>query len=387
MDKNKKINTSLPVTIDYSTMTSISALISKFTIRILYLGKNRNGSYFTKEVVDKMIEGIGGIPIVGHYDAEKGDFLAHGDLRIEVIDDEIQAKNVGPVPYGFIPNNPRTWWEKHLDKDEVEREYLCTEGYLWTGRYPELEILKEGKNNQSMELNPDTIDGEWSEVEGNDYYYVIKSADFFGLCILGKEVEPCFEGAGFSPNFNLNKDFAQLLSTMKEELNTALTDYSSKKEEEEDVDDDFLDNLKGPTVEELLKIEKELKAEKELNKIWEDKYQKLEDDFKNTKIQLDNYIKKEEKNNKENLLNKYKEDLTEEQYNSFNEHIDEFEIEDLENQVQKKAYQNLKTLRLTQNKESNANLYSINYTDNQGREDFLEIDDWMKAVYETQKKF
>ena len=387
MDKDKKINTSLPVTIDYSTITPISSLISKFTVRILYLGKNRNGSYFTKEVVDDMIEGIGGIPIVGHYDAEKGDFLAHGDLRIEVIDDEIKTKNVGPVPYGFIPNNPRIWWEKHEDKDNVEREYLCTEAYLWTGRYPELEILKEGTNNQSMELNPDTIDGEWSEVEGNDFYFVIKKADFFGLCILGKQVEPCFEGAGFTPNFSLDQNFAQLLGTMKEELNTALTNYSSKKEEEEDVDDDFLDNLEGPTVEELLKIEKELKAEKELNKIWEDKYQKLKDDLKNTKIQLDNYIKKEEKNNKESLLNKYKEDLTEEQYNSFNEHIDEFEIEDLENQVQKKAYQNLKTLRLNQNKDNNVNLYTNHYTEHQGNEDFLEVDDWMKAVYETQKKF
>lgn len=387
MDKDKKINTSLPVTIDYSTITPISSLISKFTVRILYLGKNRNGSYFTKEVVDKMIEGIGGIPIVGHYDAEKGDFLAHGDLRVEVIDDEIKTKNVGPVPYGFIPNNPRIWWEKHEDKDNVEREYLCTEAYLWTGRYPELEILKEGTNNQSMELNPDTIDGEWSEVEGNDFYFVIKKADFFGLCILGKQVEPCFEGARFTPNFSLDQNFAQLLGTMKEELNTALNNYSVKEEKEEEDTNDYLDNLEGPTVEELLKIEKELKAEKELNKIWEDKYQKLKDDLKNTKIQLDNYIKKEEKNNKENLLNKYKEDLTEEQYNSFNEHIDEFEIEDLENQVQKKAYQNLKTLRLNQNKDNNVNLYTNHYTEHQGNEDFLEVDDWMKAVYETQKKF
>lgn len=389
MDKDKKINTSLPVTIDYSSMTPISSLISKFTVRILYLGKNRNGSYFTKEVVDKMVEGIGGIPVIGHYDAEKGDFLAHGDLRVEVIDDEVQTKNVGPVPYGFIPNNPRVWWEKHNDKDNTEREYLCTEAYLWTGRYPELEILKDGKSNQSMELNPDTIDGDWSEVEGGDFYFVIKSADFFGLCILGKEVEPCFEGAGFAPNFSLNTDFVQLISTMKEELKTALTDYSATSHEseieEEEEEEDYLDNLEGPTVEELLKIEKELKAEKERNEHLEEKYELLEEELRDTKEKLDIYIKKEEKNNKENILEMYQEDLTKEQYDNFNNKLEDYSLKDLETEIQKVAYKNLKTLRLKQNNEG-VSLYTNSYTDDQGHEDFLEVDDWMKAVYETQKK-
>ena len=33
--------------------------------------------------------------------------------------------------------NAKVWFEKFLDDDEVEREYVVTEGYLWTGQYEE----------------------------------------------------------------------------------------------------------------------------------------------------------------------------------------------------------------------------------------------------------
>jgi hypothetical protein len=34
-----------------------------------------------------------------------------------------------------------------LDDGEHEREYLMTEGYLWTGQYPEAQrIIDEGNN-------------------------------------------------------------------------------------------------------------------------------------------------------------------------------------------------------------------------------------------------
>ena len=122
-NKDKNIF-SLSLDIDFSSEQKISDLISKYNVRVLYLGENRNGSYFTKEVVDNMINTLGGVPVIGHYDAEKKDFLGHGDLRVIVTEEgEVETKKVGPVPYGFIPLNPRTWWEKHVDKDSVEAVY------------------------------------------------------------------------------------------------------------------------------------------------------------------------------------------------------------------------------------------------------------------------
>ena len=49
--------------------------------------------------------------------------------------------------------------KKFLDDGKDEREYLMTEGYLWTGQYPEAQRVLEFGNNQSMELEKDSVKG------------------------------------------------------------------------------------------------------------------------------------------------------------------------------------------------------------------------------------
>jgi hypothetical protein len=38
-----------------------------------------------------------------------------------------------------------------------------TEGYLWTGQYPECKRIIEQGNNHSMELDEGTLDGTWTK--------------------------------------------------------------------------------------------------------------------------------------------------------------------------------------------------------------------------------
>lgn len=233
-----KIKFDMPTTfsasIDYSSGVKLSNLISKFKVRVLYTGKNNNNSYFTKEVVDRMVETIGGIPIVGQYSEDRGDFLSHGELVLSIQNNEIKQKRVGTTPYGFVPPGAPTWYEEHLDKDGVVRNYLTTEAYLWTGRFPELETLADGLNNQSMELNPDTISGEVVDMDGKKLY-LVSHAEFHGLCILGKGVDPCFEGAGFNQavNFEKNPQFNEILDSMKQEF----INFSAVEKEEQTLEE------------------------------------------------------------------------------------------------------------------------------------------------------
>ena len=39
-------------------------------------------------------------------------------------------------PYGFIGENAHVWFQKFQDEDGVIRDYLLTEGYIWSGIYP-----------------------------------------------------------------------------------------------------------------------------------------------------------------------------------------------------------------------------------------------------------
>lgn len=56
---------------EFINITSVSPLISKCEIKVLYLGENRNLSYITKEVATEMAQTLPGTPIVGYYSEKK----------------------------------------------------------------------------------------------------------------------------------------------------------------------------------------------------------------------------------------------------------------------------------------------------------------------------
>lgn len=220
----------------------INPLMSSCEIKVLYVGENRNRSYISKEVATQMAKTLRGAPIVGYYKDSKQDFADHGDQV--VFDDEGIHFNCLTRPYGFVAPDAKVWFQKFDDQDgmgnTVEREYLMTTGFLWTGQFEEAKsVLTEGKA-QSMELDDETIDGRWAtNVKNNMEFFIINDAIFTKLCILGDQVEPCFEGASItapdiSKNFSkeLDNNFKKTLFTMINELRDALKGGNSMGQEE-----------------------------------------------------------------------------------------------------------------------------------------------------------
>ena len=209
----------------------INPLMSSCEIKVLYLGENRNHSYITKEVATEMAKTLRGAPIVGYYKEDKEDFRDHGEKV--TFDDEGIKFECMTKPYGFVSPDAQVWFQKFEEQDEfgnqLTREYLMTTGYLWTGQYEEAKLAIEGNGRpQSMELDPETLDGHWStnNKTGMDFF-IINDAIFSKLCILGENVEPCFEGASVtapevSKKFSLDDDFRKTLYTMMQDLKFAL---------------------------------------------------------------------------------------------------------------------------------------------------------------------
>lgn len=74
--------------------------ISKCEIKVLYLGKNRNGSYINRETALQMANSLPGSPIVGAYREVVEDYGDHGEVaHIEDGDVNIFCKT---KPYGFV---------------------------------------------------------------------------------------------------------------------------------------------------------------------------------------------------------------------------------------------------------------------------------------------
>lgn len=209
----------------------INPLMSKCEIKVFYLGENRNRSYITKEVAYEMAKTLRGAPIVGYYKETKEDFADHGEKV--VLDDEGIHFQCMTRPYGFVAPDAQVWFQKFEDYDDfgnsIIREYLMTTGFLWTGQYEECKSAVEGEGKpHSMELDEKTLDGQWSEnlKTGLDLF-IINDAIFSKLCILGDDVEPCFEGSSVtapkvSSSFALDDDFKKTLFTMMQDLQTAL---------------------------------------------------------------------------------------------------------------------------------------------------------------------
>ena len=213
--------------------------ISKADVKVLYLGENRNGSFINKETAMKMSETLRACPIVGAYRKDIDDFGDHGEI-IHIENGEITF-DCATVPYGFVAPDAKVWFKEFTDYDEfgnaVNREYLMTTAYLWTGQYPEIErCVKEGMG-QSMELDGASIDGHWAEnSESGIEFFIINDASFTKLCVLGDGVEPCFEGASVeAPNISdkfSKEGFTTTLYNMMNELKFALAENANAKDAE-----------------------------------------------------------------------------------------------------------------------------------------------------------
>ena len=133
-----------------------------------------------------------------------------------------------------------------------------TTGYLWSGQFEELtKVINEGQP-QSMELDSSSLQGHWATDNnlGVDFF-IINDANFSKLCILGDNVEPCYEGASVtspevSKNFSKNTDFQQTLFSMMNDLQTALNSKGGLNMSENE-----LINESAETVEEQTELEPE----------------------------------------------------------------------------------------------------------------------------------
>ena len=205
--------------------SDISPLVSQCTIKVMYLGKNRNGSYIDKSAALQMAKTLRTCPIVGAWRKDVEDFGDHGHV-ITIEDGEIKFA-CKTVPYGFVAPDARVWFQKFNDIDdfgnETEREYMMTTGYLWTGQFPEAQKVIDEGQNQSMELDEEHLDGHWAnDAKSGMDFFIINDAVFSKLCILGDDVEPCFEGAsvlgGVDNNYTEETEFTHTLYTMIKQL-------------------------------------------------------------------------------------------------------------------------------------------------------------------------
>lgn len=165
---------------------------------------NRNYSYITDSFAQHLIETADFKPIVGTYLYSSKDFGGH-------------EESTDKRAYGVIVPGSASW-EDHMDSDGVTRTYATFDVIVWTEYWEEAKTIFT--KAQSMELDKNTIKGSWKEVIYNDFEdqaFVYTDGVIKGLCVLGDEKEPCFQGAAF---FDLADDsYKQFTLAMQKYFN------------------------------------------------------------------------------------------------------------------------------------------------------------------------
>lgn len=209
---DRKIPVYFDVQVMNSPITAISSTepnLGRLKVAVFTKYANRNGSYITDAVAEQLIASAtrGNTPVVGFFDPETQSWASH----------------TGPTlanGYGYVEEF--LGWEPLTDTDGVTRDYAIFSVVLFTEYFAEAQkILGQ---HQSMELDPNSITGDWGEISG-EYYYIYKTAKMLGFCIIG-EHEPCFSVSSFfSKNdeayVNQFDKFSSLLSSLKERVEEA----------------------------------------------------------------------------------------------------------------------------------------------------------------------
>jgi len=209
---------SIPYELDEcSSIYNVRDLNSSFalgSIKILYTGPNRNGSFFSKESVQRALPSLKNVPIVCHYDYEENEIGGHDVEAVASPDGKLTIRNL-TSPIGVVPEAAKFRFETSPDENGTEHEYLIADNViLWKRQDAYSHIVNDldGHISHSMEINVKS--GDFDSKRG---LYTIDDFEFTALCLL-ENVTPCFQGSAlqlFSIE-SIEEQMKQMAAELKE---------------------------------------------------------------------------------------------------------------------------------------------------------------------------
>lgn len=171
----------------------------KVKIWLCHTGKNHNGSYFSKDVIEAAIPSLNNTPVLAYLENNRltgqTDFSDHREILVRK-DGQQSTKYIGKA-IGVIPEDNNAQFEDRLCDDGITRTFLTVEALLWTKFDDSVDIMnRDIVKGQSMELSED-YDGEWQD----DNCFHFTKFQFYGACGLGVGVEPAMQNSTIELQF------------------------------------------------------------------------------------------------------------------------------------------------------------------------------------------
>ena len=211
-------------------------------IWLCHTGKNKNGSFFSKEVIEKAIPTLKNTPILAYIednsDGEK-DFSDHRVI-LKKEDGKYSYKYIG-MAIGVIPESNEAHFEKRMCDDGVEREFLVTNGIVWQNKWSDAPDIfnRDIVKSQSMEIYD-----EYSGFYRGDGYYEFTEFSFYGSCALGIDYKPAMINSTIELNYSVD-DIAEQITKKLKEFDTCFCCLSKYNKTQEGGKSGLTDELKN----------------------------------------------------------------------------------------------------------------------------------------------
>lgn len=183
----------------------------------MYLGANRNRTFFSRDAVQRALPSLRNVPVVCNWNYEEGTIGGH-DMDV-VTDSEGRMRLMNMTdPCGVVPDHAKFSFVTEVDESGVGHEYLVVDDIILWKRQDVFNHIRndlDGKVDHSMEVN---IFDKGVNPEG---LIDISNFEFTALCLLERDA-PCFEGSElelYSANNNAERfkaKFEQMLDELKE---------------------------------------------------------------------------------------------------------------------------------------------------------------------------
>ena len=353
--------------------------LNRIQVRAFTKYGNRNGSYITDAVADQLIASAtqGDTPVIGFFDPSTKSWASHTGPAL--------AKG-----YGYVENF--VGWQPFIDTDGISREYAVFSVVLFTKYYEEARNIFG--QNQSMELDPSSIEGAWTTIDGEEYF-VYSAAKMLGFCVIGSN-EPCFSVSAFFAKkddnelsslifelrtlieeqkkiFNGGEQPMEVVENIQENVQQEVVESTPQETETENFEamNENTEENENTQVTEEVPVENNEEETSEDSNNWQQRFEELQVAYnelqasntslqarvteleafqENSTTQLENLSAENEQlhttivgyeaqlntyalEEKKNLINKYTTILSEEEITSVNEHINDFSYDELESKL------------------------------------------------------
>lgn len=225
----------LNIKCDFSTsaisdIQDINSSFAKGRLKVMYLGANRNKTYFSREAVRRALPSLRNVPVVCNWNYEDGIIGGHDMDVIQDSKGSVRLMNLTD-PCGVVPDHAKFSFVTEVSEGGVEHEYLVIDDVILWKRQDVFNHIKndlDGKVDHSMEVN---IFEKAVNAEGQ---VDIRNFEFTALCLLERD-EPCFQGSElelYSANNNAERfraKFEEMLNELEQTtpVNTSTEDNNN----------------------------------------------------------------------------------------------------------------------------------------------------------------